>query len=84
MFTEDWHPHLVPVSEFIRAQTDLDLEEEDGAVCIERIELTMPIELATRTEKDGRIALAVAPPTQRLETTVLPVFHTFSLTLEVK
>jgi hypothetical protein len=48
---------------------------------VRRIEVETPIELDLRSSAGGVNALGSAPPLYRVETTIMPVFHTLRLTL---
>ncbi len=48
---------------------------------VRRIEVETPIELDLRSSNGDVSALGSAPPLYRLETTIMPVFHTLRLTL---
>ena len=68
---------LAPLGDFVSGLVDLDLEVrgEGLVVTVEELALEMPIEVGIAVADDGRVALAAAPPTQRIETSILPVFH---------
>lgn len=84
MSDEHWHPFLVPVSELVRAQTDIDLEDAAGLLRVESLRVSMPMEIAERVDEAGRVRLAVAPPTQRVETSIMPVLHRLTVNLSVE
>ena len=46
---------------------------------VEQLQVEMPIELRVTVADDGSVSLQGAPPTQRTETTILPVFHQMKL-----
>jgi len=53
-----------------------DEEEAAGAIYVDELRVTLPIELSIEVDAQGHIALAATPPSQHLETTVMPVWHT--------
>jgi hypothetical protein len=42
---------------------------------IDQVDVEMPIEMRVEVNEAGQVTLMGSPPTQRTETTVLPVFH---------
>jgi hypothetical protein len=46
---------------------------------IARIKLTLPVELRVVVTDDGTVQLKGSPPTQRTETTIMPIFHRLQL-----
>lgn len=61
--------------------TFMDETGEQG-VHATRIEVETPVEMDVCVQDDGSIFLGFAPPLYRIETSILPVFHTLHLTLE--
>jgi len=59
----------------------VDLEEhlsslpEVKASSVEQIRLDLPLEFLVQSDADGKLRVLGSPPTQRTETTILPVFH---------
>jgi hypothetical protein len=73
---------LLPVAELIHdlANYEQPFDPKTGqAMTIEQIRLDMPIELRVGVDNDGTVHLKGAPPTQRTETTIMPVFHRMKL-----
>jgi hypothetical protein len=68
---------LPPLSEFVGALVGLGLEEE--TLDLTELTLELPIELQLGRTGEG-LDLGASPPTQRIETTVLPVFHRLRVT----
>jgi hypothetical protein len=70
--------HL-PFSLLVGDLTDIEGQVSDlpevMAMCIEQISLQLPVELLVEMAPDGRLQVLGSPPTQRTETTILPVFH---------
>ena len=82
-WTED--DPLLPLDQLISHLADYDKQWVDPAtgqaLTVEQIQLAMPLELRVTVDEKGSVSLHGAPPTQRTETTVLPVFHQMKLTL---
>jgi hypothetical protein len=55
--------------------------EGEGMV-VERLALDLPFEMQVLREGGG-IALTASPPTQKTETSIMPVWHRLALTVEV-
>ena len=74
LFDEEY---LRPLSGFVGALADLDglLSDPAYALRLEHLRLDLPIEIAIATEVDGSLRISAGPPTQHLDTTVMPVFH---------
>ena len=60
---------------------DVDVAEQE-AVFVSEIKLDLPFELDL-LEESGAWQLDAAPPTQKIETTVMPVWHRVRLTVAV-
>lgn len=72
---------LSPFAAFVQGLADLDLESAAPAdgLLVEEVRLELPVELRVEVEEDGQVRVSGAPPTQHVETTVMPVFHRLSL-----
>jgi hypothetical protein len=46
---------------------------------VEQVEIDMPVEIRVEVDEQGQVRLMGSPPTQRTETTILPVFHQMKL-----
>jgi hypothetical protein len=46
---------------------------------VEQVEVDMPVEIRVEVDEQGQVRLMGSPPTQRTETTILPVFHQMKL-----
>jgi hypothetical protein len=46
---------------------------------VEQVEIDMPVEIRVEVNEQGQVRLTGSPPTQRTETTILPVFHQMKL-----
>ena len=79
---EDLDP-LLPMADLIHTLTDYEkqrVDPETGQVLtVEQIKVDMPIELRVEVDESGQVRLKGAAPTQRTETTLLPVFHQMQL-----
>lgn len=65
----------------VSADDDVDVAEQE-AVFVSEIKLDLPFEL-NLLEESGAWQLDAAPPTQKIETTVMPVWHRVRLTVAV-
>lgn len=72
---------LSPFAAFVEGLADLDLDtaEESGGLLVEEVRLELPVELRVEVDEHGQVRVSGAPPTQHVETTVMPVFHRMSL-----
>lgn len=82
----DESDRLPPLSEFLAelagvASVDADSEIEE-AVSISEINFDLPFEM-NLLEESGTWQLDAAPPTQKVETTVMPVWHRVRLRVTV-
>ena len=53
----------------------------DATMHVERLELELPCELQVLQAPDGALTIGGSAPTQRVETTVMPVFHRVAVTV---
>jgi hypothetical protein len=53
-----------------------------GHPAVRSLSLDLPVELAVERDRDGRLAVLVSPPTQRVATSFLPVFHRMGVRIE--
>ncbi len=57
-------------------------EEETGLLLeVDEIKLNLPVELDVELDEEGRLVAGMAPPTQQVETSFMPVFHQIKLTI---
>ena len=71
------------VAEFCEAARveDPDL---DGQMYVRALRLDLPVELAVEHDESGFPRLLASPPTQRVATSFLPVFHRLTLRIELE
>jgi hypothetical protein len=60
----------------------VDETELLGHPAVRSLSLNLPVELSVERDRDGRLAVLASPPTQRLATSFLPVFHHMSVRIE--
>ncbi|BAZ11125.1 hypothetical protein NIES4071_29510 [Calothrix sp. NIES-4071] len=70
---------LLPFSQVINQLADYEMYIEDPvfgqSLSVESIKIDMPVEIRVSFDDNGEVALKGSAPTQRTETTILPVFH---------
>jgi len=68
---------LMPLSEFIVAMAGFrdDTHAPPDGIVPTAVELDLPVELDVERKPDGTVHLGGGPPTQKIETSVMPVFH---------
>ena len=69
-----WDSPLGALGELVEACAE-GFEATASSVSLTRLIVESPIELQSHVQPDGTVALAVAPPRQPMETTVMPVLH---------
>lgn len=57
----------------------VDEPELLGHPAVRALALDLPVELSVERDTDGRLAVLASPPTQRVATSFLPVFHRMSV-----
>lgn len=74
---------LMPVAQFLGELSGIDGSLEDDfqvqGMSITALQLDLPVELRVEIDAAGRLQVLGCPPTQRTETTILPVFHRMKL-----
>lgn len=82
---EDSDDALIPISEMIGNMTQFIGQSGDPEIgqvyTVEQLNFDLPIELQIEIDEEGRLTLKAAPPTQKIETTVMPVFHQIKLSV---
>lgn len=75
----------IAVNDFMQGLSVFEgqLQNDVCSMSIERIILEMPFELEVKTGSNGDIVLGSSPPTQKIETTFMPVFHRIKMNIEV-
>ena len=72
---------------YIEESSDLEGAVADPgkgiAMTVERAEINMPVELDVVVHEDGHVELGAIPPLYYVETSVMPVYHQVTLTLEI-
>ena len=56
-------------------------EDDIASMSVEEVLVTMPVELEISIDESAHLVVGGAPPTQRTETSVMPVFHRLTLRL---
>jgi hypothetical protein len=69
-----WDSPLGALGELVEACAE-GFEATASTMSLTRLIVESPIELQSHVQPDGTVALAVAPPRQPMETTVMPVLH---------
>lgn len=79
---------MLDMGELLSQMTDVDgyLSDREtlSAMRVERVNMSMPIELDLLVHDDGSVVLGGSPPLYYTETTLLPVFHQLALTVIVE
>jgi hypothetical protein len=60
----------------------VDETELLGHPAVRSLSIDLPVELSVERDGDDRLAVLASPPTQRVTTSFLPVFHRMSLRIE--
>lgn len=78
---------LMPFAEVVSTLVDYGGQVGDPrsglVLTVDRVKLDTPIEIRPEVSADGTVRLKGAPPTQHTETTILPVFHQMTMTVEL-
>jgi len=68
-----------PIAQLVEELTNYDKQIVDPktgyAMTLEQVTVDMPIELKVAVNPDGTVKLTGSPPTQLVQTTIMPVFH---------
>lgn len=76
---------LIPVSELIsnmaRFIGQIGDPDSGQVLTVEQLNFDLPVELQLEIDDQGRLNLKAAPPTQQIETSVMPVFHQIKLSV---
>ncbi len=81
---EPFDGELPPFATLLEALGDIDdVDADDDAVGqsmdVDRISLSLSIELAVRPDADGRVRVGGSTPTQWTATTIMPAFHKLTM-----
>lgn len=72
-------------SEFLEGLSDVTQPVGDvfgeNVLLVTDVKVNLPFELDIKINEDGNVSFLAAPPTQRIETTIMPVFHTVGIHL---
>ena len=75
---------VLPISRMMECVSDVEgiISGEDSgfSMSIEKIVIDLPAEFDVITD-EGRLVLGATPPTQKIETTFMPVFHRLKVTI---
>jgi hypothetical protein len=78
---------MLEMSEFVAQMADVDgfLYDEEmlASMQMERVDLSIPMQLDLHVMEDGTVKLGGSPPLYYTETTILPVFHQFSIKIKL-
>lgn len=74
---------LLPFTRFVQEMTDYGKQLADPhtglTMTVEEVKLKLPVEIRISVSESGQVTLKGSPPTQRTETTFMPVFHQLTL-----
>lgn len=77
---------FLPLADFVGMSADIEGSVTDPArgvaMTVEWTQINMPVEMDVVVDEDGSVRLGVIPPLYYVETSVMPVFHQVTLTLE--
>lgn len=75
----EYNDVLLPFSQVISQLADYEMYIDDPifgqSLSVENIKIDMPVEIRVDVDDNSEVALKGSAPTQRTETTILPVFH---------
>lgn len=76
---------LIPVSELIsnmaRFIGQIGDPDSGQVLTVEQLNFDLPVELQLEIDDQGHLNLKAAPPTQQIETSVMPIFHQIKLSV---
>ena len=76
---------LVPFSLIMELMTNIGErtsdEEFDNPVVVSEMTVSLPIEMEVHVDDEGGMTIGSAPPTQKIETTFMPVFQNVRVTI---
>ncbi len=78
---------MLEMAEFVSQMTEVEGylidPENEIAMKLEEVKLSIPIELDLLVAEDGSVILGSSPPLYYTETTILPVFHQLNVTIKI-
>jgi len=78
----DLDDDLPPLANAVLALADVVPDDaEEGVMTLQRLLLSSPVELGVRDAGNAGVLIRGTTPTQRTETTILPVWHQLTLSL---
>jgi hypothetical protein len=78
---DDTVPPLPPLAETVLAMVDVDgIGNAAQEMHVSELTFDLPVEIEASADAGSVIALGLAPPTQIIATTVMPVFHRLRVT----
>jgi hypothetical protein len=84
--TEALDPAFLPLAEFVEESASIEgqvIDQTMGtSMTIDTVEMSMPVELDLIVDDAGRVLLGTIPPLYYVDTTVVPVYHQITLTLQ--
>src|SRR5687768_5074010 len=76
---------MLGIGEFVSQMTDVDGymfdTEMSTALRVEKVEMSMPMQLDIQVREDGSVILGGSPPLYYTETTFSPVFHQLTINI---
>ena len=79
---------MLEMGEFVSQMTDVDGDLADAetgtALRVEKVSMSMPIQLDLLVREDGSVILGASPPLYYADTTFMPVFHQLTINLIVE
>jgi hypothetical protein len=78
---DETRPSLPPLAETVLAMVDVDgIGDAAQEMHVSELTFDLPVEIAASADAGLVTALGLAPPTQIVATTVMPVFHRLRVT----
>lgn len=79
---------MLEMGDFLSQMTDVEGYLTDTemhiSMKIEKLNMSMPVQLDLLVQDDGSIVLGASPPLYYAETTFLPVFHQLTINIDVE
>lgn len=76
---------MLEMAEFVSQMTDVDGylfdAETSSALRVEKVNMSMPIQIDLLVGEDGTVTLGGSPPLYYAETTHMPVFHQLTINI---